>query len=212
MHGAVGMYRMVPVQDAVDPAGAGRGIYFSHFHDVTQSAQRGAAQAEDAAVAAKPLAARADPWFMYNRSLAAPLLEAKAARCVPYSHHGPCFMARRPPPAQRSALCPSSMFVSYSKRLVELSCRGPDCAPPRAAFCHGRFVVPSILGFVRQLSDLNFSGPGRTTLATLTLIARRCGAVRGGAGRAHPWPRSDVCMAATAYVHRLASRRAGGAG
>ncbi|KXZ54091.1 hypothetical protein GPECTOR_5g196 [Gonium pectorale] len=108
------------LRDAVNPQGAGRGIYFSHAYDLTLSAQRIADRNADAAAASAPVAsaARADPRFWYNKALSAPLLEAGAHR----------------------------------------------------------FAPPAILGFVRQLSDLAFPGPGRSgagAVATLTLIARR---------------------------------------
>ncbi|KAG2437454.1 hypothetical protein HXX76_006104 [Chlamydomonas incerta] len=73
------------LRDAVDPARSGRGIYFSHFYDLTQSAQRIADRDADAAAAAAPLASplRADARFWYNRALAASLLDAGAHRFTP---------------------------------------------------------------------------------------------------------------------------------
>ncbi|GFR47701.1 hypothetical protein Agub_g9454 [Astrephomene gubernaculifera] len=73
------------LRDAVDPARAGRGIYFSHLYDITLSAQRIADRDADPRVADAPLAsaARTDPRFWYNRALAAPLLEAGAHRFTP---------------------------------------------------------------------------------------------------------------------------------
>ncbi len=70
----------------MDPARSGRGIYFSHFYDITQSAQRIADRDADPAAAAAPLASaqRADVRFWYNRSLAASLLDAGAHRCVSF--------------------------------------------------------------------------------------------------------------------------------
>ncbi|GLI62382.1 hypothetical protein VaNZ11_005001 [Volvox africanus] len=73
------------LRDAVDPAGSGRGIYFSHFYDLTLTAQRIADVDADAAAAAAPIAStvRADPRFWYNRVLAEPLLHAGANRFTP---------------------------------------------------------------------------------------------------------------------------------
>ncbi|GIL91240.1 hypothetical protein Vretimale_18840 [Volvox reticuliferus] len=73
------------LRDAVDPAGSGRGIYFSHFYDLTLTAQRISDRDADAATAAAPIAStvRADPRFWYNRVLAEPLLQAGANRFTP---------------------------------------------------------------------------------------------------------------------------------
>ncbi|KAG2453044.1 hypothetical protein HYH02_002379 [Chlamydomonas schloesseri] len=73
------------LRDAVDPARSGRGIYFSHFYDLTQSAQRIADRDADPAAAAAPLASpqRADSRFWYNRALSASLLDAGAHRFTP---------------------------------------------------------------------------------------------------------------------------------
>ena len=68
----------------MDPARSGRGIYFSHFYDLTQSSQRIADRDADPVAAAAPLASpqRADARFWYNRTLAASLLDAGAHRCA----------------------------------------------------------------------------------------------------------------------------------
>ncbi|GLC45996.1 hypothetical protein PLESTM_001812500 [Pleodorina starrii] len=73
------------LRDAVNPSGSGRGIFFSHFYDLTLTSQRIADADADPAAAAAPLAsvARADGRFWYNRVLAAPLLEAGAHRFTP---------------------------------------------------------------------------------------------------------------------------------
>lgn len=64
------------LEDAMNPAGAGRGLYFSYEADITLTTQRAALVAEDAVLAAKPLWARADARFFWNKQLAALLLEA----------------------------------------------------------------------------------------------------------------------------------------
>ena len=68
---------------ALDPRGAGGGLYFSHGADLTRSTQAAAAAAAAAAgpggdpspaAAPRPLHASADPRFFWNGALAAPLL------------------------------------------------------------------------------------------------------------------------------------------
>ncbi|EFJ44140.1 hypothetical protein VOLCADRAFT_95601 [Volvox carteri f. nagariensis] len=73
------------LRDAVDPAGSGRGIYFSHFYDLTLSAQRIADRDADPATASAPLSSpnRADERFWYNKALATPLVEAGGYRFTP---------------------------------------------------------------------------------------------------------------------------------
>lgn len=74
------------LEQAVKPTAAGRGMYYSHGADITLTSQRVAALNEDATSAAKPLWARQDSRFFWNRMLAAPLLEgvdAQVARFVP---------------------------------------------------------------------------------------------------------------------------------
>uniref|UniRef100_A0A7S0URE1 SAC domain-containing protein n=1 Tax=Polytomella parva TaxID=51329 RepID=A0A7S0URE1_9CHLO len=93
----------------------GRGLYFSHFYDLTLSQQRAAAMQLNPELANKPVLARADPKFLWNRALAKPFMEAQAYR----------------------------------------------------------FITPLILGFVRQLTDLEFGTARRRAVGTLTLVARR---------------------------------------
>jgi len=71
------------LREAVDPHGAGRGLYFSYFYDLTHTAQRAALLASsDATWAAQPTSQRAEQHFMWNRAMAAPLLSAGAHRFV----------------------------------------------------------------------------------------------------------------------------------
>ena len=57
---------------AIDPSGAGKGLFFSYAADLTLTQQRYADL--DTSVKAKPLHARADQRFFFNRQLVAPLL------------------------------------------------------------------------------------------------------------------------------------------
>lgn len=66
----------------MDPDAFGRGLYISHGADLTLNSQRLAAARTEAATAALPPHARADVRFWWNRSICAPLIEAKADRFV----------------------------------------------------------------------------------------------------------------------------------
>jgi hypothetical protein len=68
------------LEDAVDPQGSGRSLYFAYGADVTLTSQRSAAVLSDAALSAKPLWARADNRFFWNRQLAKPLIGAVRPR------------------------------------------------------------------------------------------------------------------------------------
>ena len=70
------------LKDALDPLGSGRGLYFSHSTDVTLTQQRLVALCQDPAAASKPLWARADTRFFYNKQLAQPLIGV----CARFSH------------------------------------------------------------------------------------------------------------------------------
>ena len=59
---------------AIDPSGAGKGLFFSYAADLTLTQQRYADL--DASVKTKPLHARADQRFFFNRQLVTPLLGA----------------------------------------------------------------------------------------------------------------------------------------
>ncbi|KAG1660814.1 hypothetical protein FOA52_010239 [Chlamydomonas sp. UWO 241] len=104
--------------DGVDPDGSGRAMYFSHYYDVTLSAQKTANVAMDGSPAMQSSAVRADKDFFWNFRMSRPLIDAGAHR----------------------------------------------------------FVMPCIMGFVRQVPGLSFRTTGgnrATRTATLTLIARR---------------------------------------
>ena len=68
---------------ALDPRGAGRGLYFSHGADVTLTTQKWAALGQSPP---PDLYARADPRFFWNKALATPLLESEmgAQRIAPF--------------------------------------------------------------------------------------------------------------------------------
>ncbi|KAJ9531855.1 hypothetical protein QJQ45_022032 [Haematococcus lacustris] len=72
------------LEEAVHPCGAGRGLYFSYFHDLTLTTQRAASLrvADPAAFAAQLPVERADSRFFWNKVAAAPLIKAGAARFV----------------------------------------------------------------------------------------------------------------------------------
>ncbi|KAK9809957.1 hypothetical protein WJX72_002549 [[Myrmecia] bisecta] len=70
------------LEHALDPLGAGRGLFFSYGSDITLTQQRYATLVAENAMAAKPLAARADPRFFWNKVLARPLTEAGAHKFV----------------------------------------------------------------------------------------------------------------------------------
>lgn len=61
---------------ALDPAEAGRGLYFSYGADVTLTQQRWAEAQADSKKAGRPLGARAEPRFLWNRHLMAPFTGA----------------------------------------------------------------------------------------------------------------------------------------
>ncbi len=64
------------LRDAFNGAGSGRGLHFSFDVDVTQTQQRAAKLPADAAAAAKPLHATAEPRFSWNQKLLQPLVGA----------------------------------------------------------------------------------------------------------------------------------------
>ncbi|KAL6764565.1 phosphoinositide phosphatase [Haematococcus lacustris] len=72
------------LEEAVHPCGAGRGLYFSYFHDLTLTTQRAASLrvSDPAAFAAQLPVERADSRFFWNKVAAAPLIKAGAARFV----------------------------------------------------------------------------------------------------------------------------------
>ncbi|KAK9821752.1 hypothetical protein WJX81_003319 [Elliptochloris bilobata] len=68
------------IREALDPAGAGRGLFFSHGADLTLSQQRWAAVAADPSLATAPLWRRADARFFWNKFLTLPLTGALVER------------------------------------------------------------------------------------------------------------------------------------
>lgn len=71
---------MALLREALDPAGAGRGLFFSHGADLTLTQQRWVAAAADTKLAAAPLWRRADPRFFWNRHLTLLLTGARPRR------------------------------------------------------------------------------------------------------------------------------------
>ena len=71
---------MDTLRHALDPEGAGRNLFFSYGADLTLHSQRQADVMADPVSAAKPLHARADKRFFWNKALAKPLIEAGADR------------------------------------------------------------------------------------------------------------------------------------
>jgi hypothetical protein len=68
------------LREAFNPAGAGRGLFFSFDADVTLTQQRYATISADSAAAGRSLHDRADPRFYWNRHLTQKLLEEGAGR------------------------------------------------------------------------------------------------------------------------------------
>lgn len=66
------------LREAFNPEGAGRNLFFSYGADLTLHAQRQADVLADPVQAAKPLHARADRRFFWNRFVAKPLVDAGA--------------------------------------------------------------------------------------------------------------------------------------
>jgi hypothetical protein len=66
------------LREAFNPEGAGRNLFFSYGADLTLHAQRQADVLADPVQAAKPLHARADRRFFWNRFMAKPLVDAGA--------------------------------------------------------------------------------------------------------------------------------------
>lgn len=58
----------------------GRDMFFSYTYDITMCAQRLAAMLADPSSAGRPLAARADPRFTWNRAGLKALVDAGAGR------------------------------------------------------------------------------------------------------------------------------------
>ena len=71
---------MALLREALDPAGAGCGLFFSHGADLTLTQERWAAVAANAKLAAAPLWRRADARFFWNRHLTLLLTGARSGR------------------------------------------------------------------------------------------------------------------------------------
>ena len=74
MHGKLDLIMVVHryaklLSYAVDPSGAGRGLFFSYSTDLTLTQQRYTTLQADASASKKTLWSRADPRFFFNRQL-----------------------------------------------------------------------------------------------------------------------------------------------
>ncbi|KAG2490107.1 hypothetical protein HYH03_011413 [Edaphochlamys debaryana] len=119
------------LRDAVNPQGSGRGIYFSHFYDITDTTQRIADKDSNAAAAQAPLASpqRADSRFWYNRVLSEPLLTAGAARFAPPAMLG--FIRQLPGLSFASSLPGGKAGAQAAATLTLIARRGVDRAGTR---------------------------------------------------------------------------------
>ena len=72
---------------AIDPSGAGKGLFFSYDADLTLSQQQYDKLAAGGKLENRPLYDRTDPRFFFNRQLVLPLLGTRPAQPIPKFAH-----------------------------------------------------------------------------------------------------------------------------